>query len=90
MFPFQLSFPELHRVRQEGLEKLVFQAEKAAPLSDPGTRRIAVTICCGTGTVSAPYGIGTLGCQMGTRLSPVLVQNSRPRNNVWEWIHFRD
>lgn len=57
IFPFQLSFPEPHRVRQEewSKEKLVFQAGKAARLSDLETQRIVVSISVRTGTVSAPY-----------------------------------
>lgn len=88
MFPFRLSFPEPHWVRQEGLEKLVSKLGKLHTSLTWGRGG-----CCGhllrdrDSPCSMPggnQGMGTLRGRMGTQLSLVLVQNSKPRNHVWE------
>lgn len=88
MFPFRLSFPEPHWVREEGLEKLVSKLGKLHTSLTWGRGG-----CCGhllrdrDSPCSMPggnQGMGTLRGRMGTQLSLVLVQNSKPRNHVWE------
>lgn len=64
------------------------QAGKAAHLSDLGTWRMLWPSALRPGQsllhMGGNQGMGTLRGRMGTQLSLVLVENSKPRNHVWE------